>query len=56
MLGMASDLSCSLSPNYVADAIEGLIRLGLIQNGGLGRYGTFTHYDIRATAARWDKR
>jgi hypothetical protein len=25
----------------------------LIPNGGLGRYNTFTHVDIRHTPARW---
>lgn len=27
---------------------------GLIHNGGLGKYNSFTHYDIRTNPARWD--
>ena len=33
--------------------IEELINEGLILQGGLGDYPTFTHYDIRKTKARW---
>ncbi len=29
---------------------------GHIHNGGLGRYNTFTHYDIRTNPTRWDNR
>ena len=45
-----------ISPSEVADAIEFLIECGLMKEGGLGRYDTFTHYDIRGTKARWDYR
>lgn len=55
LLGTASDIVVSgHTPKEVADAIEGLIRIGAISDGGLGRYGTFTHYDIRDTHARWN--
>lgn len=55
--GKAADIVVSgLSPNRVADIIEGLIRAGLMKNGGLGRYNTFIHYDIRETPGRWDFR
>lgn len=43
-----------LSPDEVADAIEYLISKGDMLQGGLGRYNTFTHYDIRKTKARWN--
>tara|TARA_R100001086_G_scaffold131067_3_gene68078 strand:- start:4201 stop:4584 length:384 start_codon:yes stop_codon:yes gene_type:complete len=53
--GNASDLSVSShSPGELADIIEGLIRIGAIEEGGLGRYNTFTHYDRRGSKARWD--
>ena len=55
LLGTASDIVVSgYTRKEVADAIEGLIRIGAISDGGLGRYGTFTHYDIRDTHARWN--
>lgn len=53
--GNASDLSVNTrSPGELADIIEGLIRIGAIEQGGLGRYNTFTHYDRRGRKARWD--
>lgn len=53
--GKAADVVMDgIPPNEVADAIEFLIDCGLMQEGGLGRYDTFTHYDIRGTKARWD--
>jgi uncharacterized protein YcbK (DUF882 family) len=52
--GMAADLACDAVPaEEVADTIEGLMKQHLIPNGGLGRYNTFTHVDIRHTPARW---
>ena len=52
--GMAADLACeAVSAEEVADIIEGLVEQSLIPNGGLGRYNTFTHVDIRYTPARW---
>lgn len=44
------------SPNAVADAIEYLIEEGRMKEGGLGRYNSFTHYDVREGKARWDYR
>jgi hypothetical protein len=41
------------TPKQVADAIEFLINQGKMREGGLKAYGTFTHYDIRGTKARW---
>lgn len=52
--GMAADIACStVSAEDLADIVEKLIENGDIPNGGLGRYSTFVHYDIRETAARW---
>ena len=56
LLAKAADLKVSgVSPRRLADAIEYLISEGLMQQGGLGRYKTFTHYDIRGNRARWGK-
>ena len=55
--GRAADIVIDgVSPNEVADAIEFLIETGMMKEGGLGRYDTFTHYDIRGEKARWDYR
>lgn len=55
--GKAADIVISgVTPSDVADAIEFLIEVGLMKEGGVGRYDTFTHYDIRGTKARWDFR
>ena len=55
LLGKASDIVVSgVDPSEVADKIEYLIENGLISEGGVGRYDTFTHYDIRGAKARWN--
>lgn len=55
--GKAADVVIDgVTPDEVADAIDFLIEVGLMKEGGLGRYNTFTHYDIRGTKARWDYR
>ena len=52
--GMAADIAVAgISSRFIADKIEELIKLGAIPNGGLGRYKTFTHVDIRENPARW---
>ena len=57
LLGKAADVVIQgVSPDETADAIEFLIEVGLMKEGGVGRYDTFTHYDIRGTKARWDFR
>jgi uncharacterized protein YcbK (DUF882 family) len=54
LLGNASDLMVKgFTPKQVAEAIEKLIKDGKMQQGGIGVYPTFTHYDIRGTKARW---
>ena len=39
----------------VSKIIEGLIKSEKIEQGGIGIYNTFTHYDIRGARARWSK-
>lgn len=53
----AVDLVASeVSPIKLQDTILGMMEHNSIPNGGLGRYDTFTHYDIRLNPARWDHR
>ena len=53
--GTAADIVVKdVSPDEVADALEFLINVGMLKEGGVGRYNTFTHYDIRGTRARWN--
>jgi uncharacterized protein YcbK (DUF882 family) len=55
ILGKAADIVVKgVAPDDVYDAIEFLISEGLVKEGGLGRYNTFTHYDIRGTRTRWN--
>jgi len=57
LLGKAADVVIDgVSPDEVADAIEFLIDNKMMKQGGLGRYNSFTHYDIRGKKSRWDKR
>lgn len=56
-LGKASDIVVSgMTPDEVADTIESLIAEDKMEEGGLGRYNTFTHFDVRGYKARWDER
>ena len=55
VLGKAADITINgISPGEVADAIEESITEGKVMFGGVGRYDTFTHVDIRTNKARWD--
>ncbi len=55
ILGKASDITIKdMTPDDVAHLIEQMIDSGDMLQGGLGRYNTFTHYDIRKTKARWN--
>ena len=55
VLGKAADIVVKgYTPDEVADALEFLINTGMIKEGGVGRYNTFTHYDIRGERARWN--
>ncbi len=55
ILGKAADIVVrGYDPSLeIYPLIEELINEGLILQGGLGDYPTFTHYDIRKTKARW---
>ncbi len=54
VLGKASDLVISnISPDKVYTALDRLINGKFISQGGLGKYNTFTHYDVRGHEARW---
>ena len=56
ILGKAADIQVSgLDPLEVYKTIDNLTEHGHILQGGLGKYNTFTHYDIGKTRARWDK-
>lgn len=50
LVGTAADISIKgVAPSAVADYAETL----LAGVGGIGRYGTFTHVDVRERKARW---
>ena len=52
--GKAADIRIAgVSPKVVADTIERLIHEGRMEQGGLGRYKSFCHYDVRGKRARW---
>lgn len=52
--GTAADIKVrGMSPQDVANAIEELIKQGKMDQGGVGVYKSFTHYDCRGTRARW---
>lgn len=54
LFGKAADLQVfQLSPNKVADSVSELMEKNLFKMGGLGRYNSFTHVDIRGNKARW---
>ena len=55
---MAADITVQdYTPDQVADFIESLMNYGVIDQGGLGKYNTFTHIDLRSSGkARWDNR
>jgi uncharacterized protein YcbK (DUF882 family) len=52
--GMAADIKVTgMTPKEVALVIEGLIESGKMNQGGIGIYPSWVHYDIRGTKARW---
>ena len=52
--GNASDITVKgMTPKEVAKIIEGLIASGKMQQGGIGIYPNWVHYDIRGVKARW---
>lgn len=42
-----------VSPKKVHATIERLVADGQMEDGGLGLYTTFVHYDVRGRRARW---
>jgi len=51
--GKAADIVVQgIPPDAVADFFEKMFP----ESGGVGRYDTFTHRDVRAAKARWDFR
>lgn len=52
--GRAADFKISgFTPKQIAAIVEKLIKSGKMQQGGLGVYSTWVHYDVRGTRARW---
>lgn len=50
----AADINADgYTPLQVHSKIEELIKSGKMDQGGLGKYSSFTHYDIRGVKARW---
>lgn len=53
-LGKAADIVVTnFTPGQVHSTIARLIQEGKMKQGGLGKYNTFTHYDVRGSQARW---
>ena len=51
LYGKAADIKVSgVAPSVVADYVETLIP----GTGGIGRYSTFTHVDVRKVKSRWN--
>ena len=51
----ASDITVrDITPKKLARTILKLIKQGKMNEGGVGLYNGFVHYDIRGTKARWD--
>ena len=54
LLAKAADITIKgMNPSEVYCAVETLIAEGKMQQGGLGLYSTFVHYDVRDKKARW---
>ena len=54
MLAKAADIKVKgMHPDQVRNEILTLIKQGKMATGGVGRYTTFTHYDVRGWNARW---
>lgn len=52
---MAADIvHATLSPAEVYEQLDAAMKKSAVHNGGLGKYKTFTHFDIRQKAARWE--
>lgn len=54
--GEAADFKIAgMTPKEVAAVIEKLISTGKMEEGGIGIYSTWIHYDHRNVKARWSK-
>tara|TARA_R110002153_G_scaffold160559_1_gene312917 strand:- start:224 stop:610 length:387 start_codon:yes stop_codon:yes gene_type:complete len=54
-LGKAADIVVSgMTPNDVHKLVCEMVELGQLNFGGIGKYNTFTHLDIRDKESRWD--
>lgn len=54
MRAAAADVACkTLTVAQLYSTILRLIRSGAIEDGGLGRYKSWVHYDVRGSADRW---
>lgn len=54
MKGMAADIVVSgMSPSDLAATITALMIEGKITKGGIGKYNSFVHYDIRGSHIRF---
>ena len=54
MTASAADIRIDgMTPAEVHAIVDAMMRRGEIPSGGLGRYRTFTHVDIRGRMARW---
>ena len=55
LLAKAADITVgSMTPHELWLLLKTLMENGSIINGGLGKYNSFNHYDIRDNVARWD--
>tara|TARA_R110000851_G_scaffold320963_1_gene486092 strand:- start:309 stop:710 length:402 start_codon:yes stop_codon:yes gene_type:complete len=53
--GMAADITVKgYTPRKLARVILKLIKAGKLEDGGLGLYNGFIHWDIRGRKGRWD--
>lgn len=53
--GKAADIVIDgMTPNEVHELVCEMVELGQINFGGIGKYNTFTHVDIRDYSAHWD--
>lgn len=54
ILGKAADIQVDgYATHEIKNIIEEMIQNGQMEQGGVGLYETFVHYDIRGTKARW---
>lgn len=54
-LGKAADIVISgMTPNEVYKLVCEMVQCDELNFGGIGKYNTFTHLDIRDKKSRWD--